>query len=297
MRVSVGDVRLFVDFGGPGLVPDGPRMRERPTLVMLHGGPGLDHSPFKQPHFSRLSEVAQVVYYDQRGNGRSDRGSPEQWTLDTWADDVVGLCDALGIEKPIVFGASFGGFVALNYAIRHPGHPGGLILSSTAAHIDLGRAYAMFERLGGIEAREIAERFFAQPTEESFADYRRVCLPLYTQRPQHPDVLARIARNIEVIAHFQQSGEMQFDYRDRLSNINCPTLVMAGALDPIVTIETARELAQALPEQTTRFREFPDAGHMLALEKPVEVISHITTFLAPDEPSAGLGAPPPGPTG
>ena len=154
MRVSVGEVRLFVDFSGLGLVPDGPRMRERPTLVMLHGGPGLDHSPFKQPHFSPLGEVAQVLFYDHRGNGRSDLGTADQWTLDTWADDVVRLCDALGIEKPIVFGASFGGFVALNYAVRHPDHPARLILSSTAAHIDLDRAFVMFERLGGVEARD-----------------------------------------------------------------------------------------------------------------------------------------------
>jgi proline iminopeptidase len=254
-------------------------MRERPTLVMLHGGPGLDHSPFKQPHFSPLGEVAQVLFYDHRGNGRSDLGTADQWTLDTWADDVVRLCDALGIEKPIVFGASFGGFVALNYAIRHPDHPARLILSSTAAHIDLDRAFIMFERLGGVEARDAAQGFFSNPTEESFAEYRRVCLPLYTQRAQHPDVLTRIARNIEVMAHFQQSGEMLFDYRNQLSKIRCPTLVMAGALDPIVTIDTARELAQALPAKTTQFREFPDAGHMLALEKPAEVISHITMFI------------------
>lgn len=281
MRVSVGDVRLFVDVDGPGLVPDGPTMRERPTLLMLHGGPGIDHTPFKQPLFSPLSEVAQVVYYDHRGNGRSDLGTPDQWNLDTWADDVVRLCDALGIEKPVVFGASFGGFVALNYAIRHPDHPGKLILSSTAAHIDLDRSYAMFQRLGGVEARDAVEKFLAKPTEESFAEFRRICLPLYTQRSQHPDVLARMTRNIDVIAHFQESGGMLFDYRSQVNKIRCPTLVMAGALDPMVTIDTARELAEALPRATTQFVEFPNAGHMLALENPAEVISQITTFIGP----------------
>ena len=254
-------------------------MVERPTLLMLHGGPGLDHTPFKQPHFSPLVEVAQVVYYDHRGNGRSDLGSPDQWNLDTWADDVVRLSDALGIEKPVVFGASFGGFVALNYAIRHPDHPGKLVLSSTAAHIDLDRAYTMFERLGGVEAREAAETFFATPTEDAFAEFRRVCLPLYTQRPQAPDVIARVRRNLDVFAHFQQSGEMRFDNRPEVGKIRCPTLVMAGALDPVVTIDAARELAHALPQETTRFVEFPDAGHMLALEKPAEVISQISAFL------------------
>ena len=80
------DTRLFVDIEGPGLVPDGPAMREKPTLLLLHGGPGYDHSGFK-PAFSRLADIAQIVYYDHRGHGRSDRRPPEEWTLDTFADD------------------------------------------------------------------------------------------------------------------------------------------------------------------------------------------------------------------
>jgi proline-specific peptidase len=280
VRVSVGDVRLFVDVDGASLVPDGETMRERPVLVMLHGGPGFDHTPFKQPLFSRLKDVAQVVYYDHRGNGRSDRGSPESWTLDTWADDLFELCNVLGIEHPIVFGGSFGGFVALNYAIRHAEHPTKLILSSTAAHIHLERSFAMFERFGGKEARDLAERFWTNPRDEDFDEYVRVCLPLYTQRPQPPEVLLRVTRNIEVAKQFRLSGEMRFDLRDQLLEIRCPVLVMAGVLDPMVTIEDARELAAALPQQRTKFREFENAGHMLALEQPDAVVDAMIEFIA-----------------
>src|SRR5829696_284138 len=279
MRVSVGDVRLFVDVDGASLVPDGERMRERPVLVMLHGGPGFDHTPFKQAFFSRLKDVAQVVYYDHRGNGRSDRGSPESWTLDTWADDLFELCNVLGIEHPIVFGGSFGGFVALNYAIRHAEHPTKLILSSTAAHIHLERSFAMFERFGGKEARDLAERFWTNPRDEDFDEYVRVCLPLYTQRPQPPEVLLRVSRNIDVAKQFRMSGEMRFDLRDQLQEIRCPVLVMAGVLDPMVTIEDARELAAALPQQRTKFREFENAGHMLALEQPDAVVDAMVELI------------------
>lgn len=279
MRVSVGDVRLFVDVDGASLVPDGETMRERPVLIMLHGGPGFDHTPFKQPLFSRLKDVAQVVYYDHRGNGRSDRGSPESWTLDTWADDLFELCNVLGIEHPIVFGGSFGGFVALNYAIRHAEHPTKLILSSTAAHIHLERSFAMFERFGGKEARDLAERFWTNPRDEDFDEYVRVCLPLYTQRPQPPEVLLRVTRNIDVAKQFRLSGGMRFDLRDQLQEIRCPVLVMAGVLDPMVTIEDARELAAALPQQQTKFREFENAGHMLALEQPDAVVDAMIEFI------------------
>ena len=111
MRVSVGDCRLYVDVEGLALVPDGPTMRERPTVVVLHGGPGFDHTGLK-PDFGALTDVAQVVYYDHRGHGRSDRSGPDRWNLDQWADDLVALCDALGIEHPVVCGVSFGAIVA-----------------------------------------------------------------------------------------------------------------------------------------------------------------------------------------
>src|ERR1700709_2526330 len=80
MHVLVNGVRLFFDVEGASLVPDGPVMREKPTLLMLHGGPGADHSIYK-PDYSALAEFAQLVYLDHRGNGRSDAGPREDWTL------------------------------------------------------------------------------------------------------------------------------------------------------------------------------------------------------------------------
>ena len=99
MQVEVNGARLWFDVDGPALVPDGPRMRERPTVVLLHGGPGsFDHSYFK-PDFARLSRVAQVVYLDLRGHGRSQWDDPASWGFEQCADDVRGFCDAVGIAR------------------------------------------------------------------------------------------------------------------------------------------------------------------------------------------------------
>ena len=73
MHVSVNGVRLFFDVEGAKLVPDGPVMREKPVLLMLHGGPGADHSIYR-PAYSALADIAQIVYLDHRGNGRSEDG-------------------------------------------------------------------------------------------------------------------------------------------------------------------------------------------------------------------------------
>src|ERR1700722_20225757 len=105
MRITVGDYRLFFDIDGAKLRPDGPRMREGPTVVLLHGGPGFDHSAIS-PVLALLSEVAQLVYLDHRSQGRSDRTAPDRWTLQHWADDVKAFCDALEIDRPIVMGHS-----------------------------------------------------------------------------------------------------------------------------------------------------------------------------------------------
>src|SRR5204862_468139 len=80
-----------------------------------------------------LAADFQVLYFDLRGHGRSDRSSAESWNMRTWADDLRRLCDALGLRKPVILGSSFGGDVSLTYAALFPDHPGGVILANTLA--------------------------------------------------------------------------------------------------------------------------------------------------------------------
>src|ERR1700737_3607525 len=118
MHVRVNGVRLFFDVEGAKLVPDGPVMREKPTLLLLHGGPGFDHSIYK-PAYSALADIAQIIYLDHRGTGPREDGPREGWDLAQGGDDGRAFGDVLGIANPIVLGVSFGGMVALAYATRH----------------------------------------------------------------------------------------------------------------------------------------------------------------------------------
>ncbi len=136
MHVEINGTRLWFDVDGPALVPDAEHMRERPTVILVHGGPGsYDHSYFK-PHFEQLTDEAQVVYLDLRDHGRSARHDPAGWSFEACADDLRAFCDALGIVRPVIFGHSMGGIIAMLHEARHPGRAGGLILQSTMARFD-----------------------------------------------------------------------------------------------------------------------------------------------------------------
>ncbi len=278
MRVKIGDVRLFFDVEGAKLRPDGAKMREVPTVVLLHGGPGFDHSNFK-PDFSRLTEIVQVVYLDHRGNGRSDRSDRSKWNLPQWGDDLRSFCEALEIERPIVMGTSFGGMVAMSYATRHPEHPGKLVLSSTAARSRQDRSLDMFERLGGAQAREAARRFFDNPGPETMADYQKKCLPLYNRTPSGPESLLRSVMNLELMADFFKHESHTFNFLPELGRIKCPTLIAAGELDPITPVADAKDIAAAIAPGLARLEVFENAGHGAHRDQPDRFFKLLNEFI------------------
>jgi len=284
MRVSVNGVRLFFDVEGAALVPDGGALREKPTLLLLHGGPGLDHSIYK-PALSSLADVAQVVFLDHRGNGRSDSGPTERWTLAQWADDVHAFCQTLGIARPIVYGASFGGTVALAYATRHPDHPAKLILVSTEAAADTyrDRRVALFERFGGPEVGALARRRFLEGHTDAatLEAWIRLAFPLYTRTPRDPQVVHRAVRRPDVTRWFLRPGGEghTFDLFPLLDRVACPTLVLGGEDDPMTPIECQEAIAAALPAHLVRFERFAGCGHAVVPDAPDRALAVIRDFI------------------
>lgn len=281
MYVSVNGAKLFFDVDGESLAPDGKAMRQKPTVIMVHGGPGGDHTVSK-PYFSQLTDIAQVIYYDHRGNGRSDFCDEATWNLAQWGDDLKGLCDTLGIEKPIVVGTSFGGFVALSYATRHHGHASGLVLISTAAKVDFQCVYKAFERLGGREIRDIAEAYWENPTADGRALYRDRCVPFYSHNESvSTDWLSRILWKNETALWFNgphnEHGRM--DFRAELRRIDCPTLLLVGENDPITPPEFSDEIAAGLGSDQLTYLKFPDCGHGVVADKPEEAMMALRRFI------------------
>jgi pimeloyl-ACP methyl ester carboxylesterase len=277
MRVQVGDVRLYVDVDGAKLVPEGPWMRERPTVVLLHPGPGFDHALFKVQIGPWLAAGTQVVYVDMRGSGRSDPGRPQDLRLEQWADDVHGLCDALHIERPIVFGLGFGSLVALDYAARYPDHPEALVLGAPVARLDPDRSIAVYERIGGEEAARAARSFYEGLDEQSFADFLRICFPLLSKYELTSEVIARADWNPSVLIGWMRGEAREVDLRGRLSEVRASALVLAGEDDAWAPLESAREVAELLGAHA-RFRSFPGARHSVFRDAP-QAYDELRVFL------------------
>jgi len=278
---KVNGVKLYFDVEGAALVADGPKMRERPTVVLVHGGPGGDHTAYK-PDFGVLSDIAQVIYYDHRGNGRSEMSSSDHWTLAQWADDLKGLCDYLGVQNPIVVGASFGGFVAQAYAVRHPGHAGKIALISTSAKVDFEEIYRAFGVLGGPEIEAIARRYWDNPTDESRAEYRERCVPLYSlQRQSDTDWLNRMIIRNETALWFNgpKNEQGRMDFRQSLETIDCPVLVMCGENDPIMPIAFSEAIASYVPKRHLTMHRIADCAHAIPSDQPEQFFGLLTSFI------------------
>lgn len=283
MRVHIGGgVRLFFDVEGPSLIPDGPDMAERPTIVLLHGGPGADHSLFK-PEFAAAADFAQVVYLDQRGSGRSDRCGPADWTWRQWADDIVRFCDALEIDRPVLVGTCSGGRVALLAAIRYPDRFSGLVLDSVLPG-DIFERLQMFEDLGGAEAREVARRYWAgESGPELMAAWERICLPLYSCRPagdpQCADRMRRVRWNDAVLEHFRRVLAASYDEPESLDRLVCRTMILAGERDPVAPASAARRFLHRVKNADVRLQVIPGAGHGVFREQPGPTVGLLHDFV------------------
>jgi pimeloyl-ACP methyl ester carboxylesterase len=282
LHVTVNGTRLWFDVDGPSLVPDGRAMRSRPTLVLVHGGPaGWDHTYFK-PYFAAMTAVAQVVYLDLRGHGRSEWGDPGEWSFEVCADDIRSICDALEIEHPVVLGHSMGGFVVMLYGARHPRHAARLILQSTTARSDLERLVEGFRRVAGDVVADVARRAYTLGGTFTAEEWSG-CFAAFGPTVPDEDELARRTQNRELGPRGQELL-LSLDIVAELARIEVPTLVSVGELDPVTPVEASREIAEALPDGLGRLEILPGAGHFPWLDVPETYWSRLEGFVSDRRP-------------
>ncbi len=283
MRIQLNGTELYIDVDGPELRVVEDRLVEYPTIVVLHGGPGFDQG-YLRPGLGALRVDAQVVFVDLRGQGRSGRSPIETCTLEQMADDVAELCALLGIGKPIVFGHSAGGFVALHLALRHPGLAGGLVLCDTAPTLaplpDDDPPPSLAERSCAETVEVAAQLFGGDFSPETIDAFNRLVAPYYAG-PQHmqvPGQLLSLSGFVpDVARHFFGVLAPRYDLRPHLKDINVPTLVIVGRFDWVCPPVGSRMLAAELPNAL--LVEIPAAGHFSFSEEPQAFIDAVRRFL------------------
>jgi proline iminopeptidase len=287
MRAKIRDTELFFDVDGAGLVVEGATMRERPVAVLLHGGPGADHTSYK-PALTPLTGLMQLVYLDHRGQGRSARGNPATYTLDNNVDDLEALRSYLGLEQIVVIGGSYGGMVGLAYASRYPDRVSRLIVYATAAsHEFIPRAQQILQERGTPEQIAIAKFLWAGSftSEAQLNDYFQILGPLYSQtfQPQTfqpggaADAWQRTVLSIDAINTAFGGFLRTYDLRPELPRITAPTLVIGGRHDWICAPEFSIEIAATVPN--AQLIIFEQSGHSIRSDQPEDLLQAIRDFV------------------
>lgn len=282
MRAKIRDTEIFFDIEGCSLVVDGSRMYEQPVAFLVHGGPGVDHSSYKLG-LSPLSQKMQLVYFDHRGQGRSARGAKETYTLENNIEDMEALRQYLGLDKIVVIGSSYGGMVALSYAIRYPQNVSHLIAIATVADSRfLKRAQENLEAKGTEEQKACAARLWSGnfENEAQLKEYFQIMGPMYslTYDPKlSAESWERTIYSIDAINVAFAGFLRDYNILEQLPQITCPTLVIAGRHDWICPPEFSEEIVAAIPHADLRI--FENSGHLIRADEPEALIDAISGFL------------------
>lgn len=269
MNLTLSDgASLFVEQLGSGF-----------PVIVLHGGPGLDHTMFR-PYLDPLADEFRLLYVDERGQGRSERVDPETLSLDVFARDVDLIAEALGLERFALLGHSFGAIIATEHAIElrtaaaYVISGGGDSSANLAADVEVSLA-AMGE--AGVPIAESWEQEKAVQSEEELMELMRVQMPFHFAGEPPPGYCENTIGSPEVLRFFANDGYGDFDYTGDLARATEPTLVIVGELDRTTTTRAAHVLHEGIPGSELVI--VPDVGHMSFVEAPDAYLGAVRSFL------------------
>jgi proline iminopeptidase len=281
-----------------------------PPIVVLHGGPDFDHW-YLRPELDRLAESFRLIYYDQRGRGRSAAGvRASDVSIESELADLDALRHSLGLPRVAVLGHSWGGLLAMEYATRFPERVSHLILMNSApasaADWALLREAVRAARSPGDLAR--MQHIAASPSYQdgepgSDTEYYRIHFIPAVRDPALRELIVarlrthfsaetvRLARAIEDRLYAATAGRTGYDLLPRLGRFRAPTLVLHGRTD-VIPVDPMARIAAAIPG--ARFVVLADCGHFAFAEDPDAVYAQVSALLG-DRPAASGNARGPGP--
>lgn len=256
-------------------------------LLILHGGPALDHHMFGD-YLDPLGDEFHLVLVDQRSQGRSDRTPTETWTLERMAADVGELAEAMGFDRYATLGHSYGAFVVLQQAVDRPGHAAATIVSSGAPSARY--LAAVEDNLAAFEPVELREQVTQSWAREQEAQTPEECdallhdqLPFHFADPRDPRIgeferrTAGLVWSPDLLRHFAAAEYGGIEVEDRLGDIPQPVLVLSGRHDRTCVVEAGEAIAAGIPG--AQLVVFEASGHMTYVEENEPYLAAVRRFL------------------
>lgn len=277
------------------------RVGSSPTkLLLLHGGPGATHEYFECFDSHLPAAGVEYHYYDQLGSHYSDQpDEPSLWDLDRFVDEVEQVRVALGLEQFFLLGHSWGGILAVEYALAHQEHLAGLVVSNMMASAPAYDRYAREvlmppmdqERLAEVQALEAAGRTEDPRYEELLLDLHYVHHVLRMPPEQWPDPVQRAFAHINRSVYVPMQGPSELGLSGALSDwdrtadlgrITVPTLTIGGAHDTMDP-EHMRWMAGAMPRG--EHLHCPEGSHMAMYDDQETYVQGLVAFLLRHTPA------------
>ena len=261
-------------------------------IIVVHGGPGLDQS-YLLPQMLELAKDHEVIFYDQRGSGRSLEASidPRYISSDQFAKDLETLRLELGLKKVALIGHSWGGFLSMSYAIKYPANVSSLILVGSAPADYKGqKAFAdeFNKRTHSIKHKIdplFNDKTLSALNKEQINDAYRDLFSVYFKNPSNVQKLTLDMSKESAIGGFNVLSLMlkttyftpDCNLIPALRKLNVPTLIIHGNQD-IIPVDTAKTIQKAIPGSKVVYLN--DCGHFPYIETPNEFFSSIRSFLS-----------------
>lgn len=260
-------------------------------VIVLHGGPGVLSQDYLLPFMGRLAKTNQVIFYDQRGSGRSQATlDSSSIKIENFIEDIEAIRKALGLKKITLLGHSWGGLLSMHYAILHPESLDKLILMDSMAASSQGINMFLqewYRRLSPhkSEMNELKEsEAFLAGDPETVANYLRIIFRTYCFQPGLADKL-----NLTLSASANVSGNKTFeilrktyfarsyDLTNDLKKLTCKTLIIHGDSD-VIPLQTAKNIHANIASSELVVIE--KCGHFPFMEKPEPCFHHLNAFLS-----------------
>ena len=265
-------------------------------LLLLHGGPGATHEYFEGFDTHLPAAGVEYYYYDQLGSHYSDQpDAPELWEVERFVDEVEQVRRALGLDRSNFFllGHSWGGILAIEYALRHQEHLKGLVVSNMMASIPAYNRYAETvlmppmdqAALAEIKALEASGRTTEPRYEELLMEHHYVSHVLRMPADQWPEPVVRSFAHLNPDIYVPMQGPSELGASGRLADwdrtgdlhhIDVPTLVV-GAEHDTMDPAAMRAMAQALPQG--RYLHCPEGSHLAMYDDQETYVRGLVDFL------------------